>query len=46
MMEKSPNDELVAYYDGDELIWITPPEYYSRMLGRFLLEEELWNKNQ
>ena len=36
-MEKSPNEELTPYYDGDELIWITVSEYYARVLGHFAL---------
>ena len=36
-MEKSPNEELTPYYDGDELIWITVSEYYERVLGRFAI---------
>lgn len=38
-MEQSPNEKLIAYYDGDEIIWITPPEYYVRQAGRFVLEQ-------
>lgn len=30
-MEQSPNEELTPYYDGEEITWLTPPEYYVAM---------------
>ena len=38
-MEGSPNEKLVAFYDGEELIWITPPEYYLRQVGLYAIKE-------
>jgi len=38
-VEKSPNEELTPYFEGDELIWITLPEYYNRVFGHFALKE-------
>lgn len=38
-MEASPNEESVAFYDGDTLIWITPSEYYLREAGGVILRQ-------
>ena len=34
------NEQLVPVYDGDRLIYVTPPEYYRRFLGRKAFEIE------
>ena len=30
-MEASPNEERFPFYDGEEITWLTPPEYYVAM---------------
>lgn len=31
MEGENPNEVLVPYYEEDEIIYITPPEYYCRL---------------
>lgn len=39
METDNPNDRLIPFYDNDEVIWITPPEYYTRIMGGVILME-------
>lgn len=34
------NEQPVAVYDGDKLIYVTPPEYYRRFLGSLVIKKE------
>jgi hypothetical protein len=36
---ESPNEILTPWYDGETIEWITPPEYYSRLLGNIACTE-------
>lgn len=33
----SPNDELIPVYEGEEIIYVTPPEYYTKYMGGICL---------
>ncbi|WP_171918781.1 hypothetical protein [Glutamicibacter halophytocola] len=33
----SPNERLIPVYDGDEVIYVTPPEYYLKF-GKAVLK--------
>jgi len=35
----SPNDELVPVYVNEQLIYVTPPEYYAKYLGGLCLSQ-------
>lgn len=37
-MEESANDRLIPVYQGDEVIFITPPELYARHIGWAVLD--------
>lgn len=37
-MEASPNEERYPFYDGEEIIWLTPPEYYVAMGALAMME--------
>lgn len=39
----NPNEKLIPIYDGDELIWVTPPEYYIRNIGKIVIKKETEN---
>lgn len=39
-MEASPNEERYPFYDGEEIVWLTPPEYYVAM-GKLAMMESV-----
>ena len=34
---QNPNEVLFPFYEGDEIIYITPPEYYAR-IGKVVIQ--------
>lgn len=45
----SPNETLIPVFDGDHLIYVTPPEYYARFnrpIGKVAVEAIVRNDDR